>query len=297
MNHSSSVHLNSASSGDGARFESFGASRVEAEIAGSRRSPRRFFLRGGFRISPIRFLGIFMLLVAMPATAHYPWIKVHGATSASEYFRIHFGHSFPEDGLLRADRVAGVRLVHPDGSVEVLELEAREDHPLSPARNPGARMIVAEQNPAYWSRTHEGGRRASREQYPDAFSCSQSSNVMKAVVNRGTGTAWQHRQGHPLELLPREDPAGLRAGDPLTLQVLLHGEPWEGEVRATYAGYPGDGGHDYALTVRTDAEGLARMVPAVAGYWLVQAHASEDYPDPAVCDRRSYHSTLTFRVR
>jgi len=235
-------------------------------------------------------------LVAVPAAAHYPWITVQVSKGEAETFRIHFGHSFPEDGMLRADRLDGVRVVHSDGNVDALELEEREYHPL-PGTAEGAGMIVAEQKPAYWSRTHEGGRRASREQYPDAFSCSQSANSMKAVVGEGAGVAWQHRQGHALELVPLVDPAGLRAGDPLAVQVLLHGEPWEGTVRGTYAGYPRDGEDDYALTVRTDADGVARMVPAVADYWLVQAHASEDYPDPAVCDRRSYYATLTFTVR
>ncbi|TVP89029.1 MAG: DUF4198 domain-containing protein [Thioalkalivibrio sp.] len=236
------------------------------------------------------------LLAGAPALAHYPWITVHEGEDESESFRISFGHTFPEAGLLRVDRLDGVRVVQPDGGVEALELEEREYHPL-PDATEGAVMIVAEQKPAYWSRTHEGGRRASREAYPDAFSCSQSANSMKAVAGHGTGAAWQHRQGHALEVVPLVDPAGLRFGDPLSVQVLLHGEPWVGDVRATHAGHSRDGGHDYALTVRTDADGVARMVPAVSGYWLVQVHASEEYPDPAVCDRRSYNATLTFTVR
>lgn len=247
--------------------------------------------------SALRFLTWLMLpLAATPALAHYPWITVHGVAGQAEVFRVHFGHSFPSDGLLRVDRLDGVRLVHADGRVEPLELAEREFHPL-PGPAEGASMIVAEQKPAYWSRTHEGGRVASREQYPDAFSCSQSMNSMKAITGRGTGVAWQHRQGHALELLPLNDPAALRGGDPLAVQVLLHGEPWSGEVRAIYAGYSRAGEDDYVLVVRTNAEGVARLVPAVVGDWLVRAHASEEHPDLAVCDRRSYHATLTFTIR
>lgn len=241
-------------------------------------------------------VGLAVLFAGAPALAHYPWITVHEAEGQGASFLISFGHSFPADGQLPADRLEGVRLVQPDGSVEALELEARENHPLPDAAE-GAGMIVAEQKPAYWSRTHEGGRRASREHYPDAFSCSESANSMKAITGQGPGVAWQHRQGHVLEVVPLADPAGLRAGDPLPVQVLLHGEPWAGEVRATHAGYARDGEDDYALTVRTDADGVARLVPAVSGDWLVQAHATEDHPDPAVCDRRSYSSTLTFTLR
>ncbi len=241
-------------------------------------------------------VGLAVLLAGAPALAHYPWITVHAGEPQGASFRIGFGHAFPADGQLPADRLEGVRLVQPDGSVRALELEARDDHSL-PDAAPGAILIVAEQKPAYWSRTHEGGRRASRERYPEAFSCSQSANSMKAIAGQGPGVAWQHRQGQLLEVVPLVDPAALRAGDPLSVQVLLHGEPWAGEVRATHAGYPRDGENDYALTVRTDADGVARLVPAESGDWLVHAHATEDYPDPAVCDRRSYSSTLTFTLR
>lgn len=120
-----------------------------------------------------------MLAVGALALAHYPWITVQ-MQDAAESFRISFGHSFPEDGLLRVDRLEGIRVVHPDGRTEALELGEREHHPL-PIAAAGAGMIVAEQKPAYWSRTHEGGRRASPADYPDAFSCSQSANAMKAM--------------------------------------------------------------------------------------------------------------------
>jgi uncharacterized GH25 family protein len=241
-------------------------------------------------------LGIVMLFASAPALAHYPWVTVHEEEEQGTSFRISFGHQFPVAGRLQVDRLEGVHVVYSDGRVEALELEEREYHPL-PAAAEGARMIVAEQKPAYWSRTHEGGQTASREQYPDAFSCSQSTNSMKAFAGKGPGVAWKYRQGHGLELVPLVDPTGLGAGDPLSVQVLLHGEPWEGEVHATHAAYSRDGEDDYLLTVRTDADGVAHLVPAASDHWLVQAHASEDYPDPAVCDRRSYYSTLTFTLR
>ncbi|TVP82994.1 hypothetical protein [Thioalkalivibrio sp.] len=87
-----------------------------------------------------------VLVAGAPALAHYPWIKVH-MEEESESFRISFGHAFPEDGLLRVDRLEGIRAVHSDGSVEALELGEREHHPL-PNAVEGARMIVAKQKPA-----------------------------------------------------------------------------------------------------------------------------------------------------
>jgi uncharacterized GH25 family protein len=235
------------------------------------------------------------MLLAVPAVhAHYPWIAVDAGAEPHGTLRITLGHAFLEHGQLPADRLEGIRLVQPDGSVQPLRLGESENHPLPAAAEEGARLIVAEQQSAYWSRTHEGGRMASREEYPAAFSCTQSGHAMKAVVGDGPGSAWQHVQGHVLELVPMIDPTALRAGDPMEIRVLFHGEPWKGELKATFAGYQGASEERYAVTVQTDTNGVARLVPAASGYWLVRVHAIEDHPDPAVCDRRSYFSTLTF---
>jgi len=242
------------------------------------------------------FFALLLLGVATPALAHYPWITVSEDAEGGTAFRLGFGHVFPDDGPLAVDRLEGIRVIGADGSVKDLLLEDREFHAL-PGAADGARLIVAEGAPGFWSRTFEGGRPASRAQYPDAFSCTQTVNVMKAVAGHGPGEAWRHRQGHALELMPMNDPAVLRAGDPLTIQVLWQGEPWVGQVRATYAGHARDGDASDALVLDTDEQGRARFVPAVAADWLVVVHASEEFPDPEVCDRRSHTATLTFRVR
>lgn len=255
-------------------------------------SRRLFYV---FRAVLVTLAAFTLAAISVPVLAHYPWITVTEG-DAGPAFRVHFGHRFPGEGRLAPHQLQGVRLIAPDGVAHKLVLDDHELHPLPPLGE-GTHLLVVEQNPSFWSRTHEGGRRASREQYPDAFSCSQSSNVMKSIVGRGAGEALGQEQGHPLELIPLSDPSALQTGDPLEVRVLLHGEPWTGEIGATYAGYEGQGEDAYALHAATNVEGVARFVPAVAGQWLVLAYAGEDFPDPAICDRRSYHSTLTFVVR
>ena len=248
-----------------------------------------------FRTVLLALAAFALTAISAPVLAHYPWITVTEG-DAGPAFRVHFGHRFPAEGRLQPHQLQAARLIAADGITHELALEDHELHSLPPLGE-GAHLLVVEQNLSFWSRTHEGGRRASREQYPDAFSCSQSANVMKAIVGGGAGVAWGQEQGHPLELIPLSDPSALRTGDPLEVRALLHGEPWTGEIRATYAGYEAQDEQTYAVRVATNAEGVARFVPAVAGHWLVLAHAGEDFPDPAICDRRSYHSTLTFVVR
>jgi uncharacterized GH25 family protein len=271
-------------------------SSVKDEPQARRHARRWAFGATAFWASLFALAGV--LLLTVPAVhAHYPWIAVDASAQPHGTFRITFGHAFLEHGQLPADRLEGIRLVEPDGSVQPLSLGEGKNHPLPAAAGEGARLIVAEQQPAYWSRTHEGRRMASREEYPAAFSCTQSGHAMKAVVGDGPGSAWQHVQGHVLELVPMNDPTALRAGDPMEIQVLFHGKPWKGELKATFAGYEGASEDRYAVTVQTDTHGVARLVPAASGNWLVRVHAIEDHPEPAVCDRRSYFSTLTFTFR
>ena len=246
------------------------------------------------RMVPVALLLLGLGTMTAPAFAHYPWIIVT-QSDATPAFRVHFGHRFPGDGRLAPHQLDAVRLIEPDGHSRTLNPDDQELHSLAPL-GAGTHLLVAAQRPAFWSRTVDGGRRASREQYPNAFSCSQSVNTMKAVFGNGTGDSWRREQGHALELLPLVDPTTLKAGEPLALQVTFHGEPWMGEVNATYAGFEQQGDDPYAVNVSTDADGVARFVPASEGDWLVRVFASEDYPDPKVCDRRSYSSTLTFAV-
>lgn len=246
------------------------------------------------RMVPVALFSLGLGTMTTPAFAHYPWIIVT-ESDAAPAFRIHFGHRFPGDGRLAPHQLDEVRIIEPDGRSRTLVLDDQELHPLAPL-GAGTHLLAIAQRPAFWSRTIEGGRRASREQYPDAFSCSQSVNTMKAVFGDGTGDSWRREQGHPLELLPLVNPSTLLTGDALAVRVTFHGEPWTGEVKATYAGFEQQGEESYAVSVPTDSDGVARFVPASEGHWLVRAFASEDYPDPQVCDRRSYTSTLTFFV-
>ncbi|MDO3377231.1 DUF4198 domain-containing protein [Geoalkalibacter halelectricus] len=232
-------------------------------------------------------------LVCSPALAHYPWLTVLEEEPLS--FEVGWGHDFPRDGILAVERIASAQVVAPDGTRRALELQPGEVHALESVADAGLYILALTQVPSYYSVTAEGGRRGSRADYPEALSCSQSANSMKALIARGGAEGDPALVvGQPLEILPLVDPASLAVGEELPVRVLFRGLPFQGSLDATWDGYAGP--DEYALSLETDAEGQARIPLSASGLWLIKAAMQEPHPQPEFCDYQTYTSTLTFRL-
>lgn len=247
----------------------------------------------------IRWFGLLLGLLPLAATAHYPWLEPETfapeAGSALE-FQVGWGHRFPQDGRLTGDRLSSALLVGPEGVSHSFVPPDGERFVTPPLADSGPHLLAVTQARSYYSRTPQGGRRASRAEYPDALTCSYSGNAMKAVLGQGTGEGVVDRVlGHALELVPMVNPAMLGAGDTLAVRVLLHGKPYHGPVSAVYAGFQGAEG-EYPVSVDTDADGIARVPVDRPGDWLVRVQVREPFEDTRQCDHHSYSATLTFRM-
>ncbi len=229
----------------------------------------------------------------VPAQAHYPWLTV--SDEEPMRFVVGWGHDFPKDGILGADRIASATLVLPDGTVRELSLGTQDAHLVGAMAPSGLHILAAEQRPGFYSRTHQGGRAGSKIDHPGALSCSESANTMKALISRGEGGDPGRLLGHALEIVPLADPASLGVGDEFAVRILFQGKPFRGTVEATWAGFPDK--ESYAVTRETDASGEVRIPLSHGGLWLVKAATRVPYPDAAVCDHRSHTATLTFRIR
>jgi uncharacterized GH25 family protein len=240
---------------------------------------------------------IFVLLVmvpVLPALAHFPWL-IPDQNAPVLIYDVRIGHSLPSDQTLEPERIEAAALISPDGRVHSVTYEASGWQ--NEVATDGTYVLAAKQVSGYRSRTVEGEQAGSRHDHPQALSCNRSYNTMKAVVALGGGPADVGQPvGYELELVPQGNPANLRAGEMLPVQVLFHGEPWQGTVYATYEGYEAKGEDDHPVTVTTDARGVADLILPVSGVWMLRATVREDYPDTAVCDRRTFNSTLTFRI-
>jgi len=116
----------------------------------------------------------------------------------------------------------------------------------------------------------------------------------------GEAAAFKPRAlGHPLEIVPLQDPTGLRAGDSLPVRVLLRGEPLaDTVVSAIPKGVMLAGEFDPAHEARTDARGEARLPLAEANrYLFVVHHKAPEETGKDYQDGTEYGATLTVMVR
>lgn len=116
----------------------------------------------------------------------------------------------------------------------------------------------------------------------------------KALILRPGGGTLVDAVGHRLELVVSGDPATLRAGDTLTLEVRFEGRPAPGlTVHAGFAGQP-DGQH--AQTHVSDVAGRVRIPLSLTGSWYVRTIHMRRIAEPPF-EWESFWASVTFPVR
>jgi len=126
---------------------------------------------------------------------------------------------------------------------------------------------------------------------------------VKAIVQVGEEHSYGYdvRLGHPVELVPLQNPYDLRVSDTLQVLFLKDGEPMAGQI--VYASYVGFERQAYqpntqleAVQTTTDLNGVARIRLDEAGHWYIRLIHMVKVDEPDV-DYVSEWATLTFEVR
>lgn len=131
--------------------------------------------------------------------------------------------------------------------------------------------------------------RSARERY---------SKHVKTIVQVGDGRAGAVDTvlGYPAELVPLVDPYTLKAGDSLPLRALVDGRP----VASQYVlagGRTPDGRRQKVQALRSDADGIVRVVVASPGQWYVKFIHMVRLSGDAAADYESKWASLTFELR
>lgn len=123
------------------------------------------------------------------------------------------------------------------------------------------------------------------------------SKHVKAVLQVGSDRSDGYATvlGYPAELVPLENPYALKPGGQLTVRALVDGSPVANQFVVAGGRTPG-GGRIAQRSVRSDAEGRARIAVTKRGQWYVKFI----HMVPVQGDSANYESkwaTLTFEVR
>jgi uncharacterized GH25 family protein len=246
----------------------------------------------------IRLLLPAWIILAGAAHAHQPWVLTEPGTvetGASAQVTVYFGHAFPGDTLIDPERIAGIAVAAPSGTIEALEVDSAVPFESPVLNDPGIYAIGIEQARGFWSKTPDGGRPQPRSALDNAVTCNYSGNAAKTLIRVGDADASGAGVpiGHRLEIVAEGDPTRMGAGDALAVQVRFEGKAHPGPVQAFHAG----SGEEPYRTVEADANGRAEIELSGSGPWMLVAYAELPYPDPAVCDTEGFYASLTFHGR
>lgn len=121
------------------------------------------------------------------------------------------------------------------------------------------------------------------------------SKFVKAILHTGGPDQFVTRPvGHTIEFGPASDPASLKPGEKLTVQLLFRGAP-AADLAVEAASATG-GQVQERLVGRTDAAGKIQIPIDTPGLWKLHAIRMERRTDTAKADWESYWATLTFEI-
>lgn len=246
-------------------------------------------------------------LLPASAQAHEFFVVPRGdaAAAAPVIVEAQAAHIFLQsEEVEKADRVR-VELMGSDGGKQALALtpgttsKALEATITGPVSGPA--WLIGHRLPEIWSATTEGvlpGDRAALEaQGKTVRSVGRYEKFTKtALVPGGDASFWSKPLGQTLEIVPLGSLAALKAGDTLTVQVLLDGKPLpQAEVGLSHEGYSKEE-DTYKRILRTDAQGKVNLPTDAPARWLARVAVTRPVKDGGA-DEENLRATLLFPVR
>lgn len=223
---------------------------------------------------------------------------------------VHSGDEFPR-GVEAADPNRLVaRVIAGDGIVPLghFRMAGKATHTAAPVV-PGSQWLVVNTTPRIHTMEGEKFQSYLRDEGLDAAAAWRSANgqqeksareryskYAKAYVVAGQpSSVWSKPVGLTVEIVPLADPAGVKAGEALPVQVLWRGKPLEGmRIEAAWAA---DGKNGLQIIGRTDAEGRIAVPLDKSGQWRISGVAIERTTNDPDAEWESFWAALTLEVR
>lgn len=228
------------------------------------------------------------MLWAAPAGAHDLVVKPGAAKDGQVPVEVMLTEVFfTGDVLLKPEAVSLQSIAGGQKSALALtpDPQAKALGASAPAAGPG--LVVAK-----LSRTRPAREEAGRPPEPATLSESTS----KALIGIAPGVAgFGALSGDRLEIVPLANPAEVKVGDELPLQVLFDGKPQPARVFATYDGFSNREG-TFATTTVAEKDGTAHVKITAPCLWVVKVSHSQPETAPTH-GRYSANSNVVFLVK
>lgn len=221
------------------------------------------------------------------------------------------GDAFPKgDSSVKPERLRDTRLMSKAGAAEFTGVVEQPKRTVASVRAPGegtailtARTIPnfieldAEKFRSYLEHENLQHVIKLREERGESAKPGRErySKYVKSLITAGRGDAhFKQRTGLTIEIVPEADPAALRIGERLPVQVLFRGQP-AADVAVESAWLENDKAK-MEVFGRTDREGRILIPIHASGPHRLHAIVMERCPDPAAADWESFWASLTFAI-
>lgn len=273
-------------------------------------------LRSCFRVHFV-FLVFLVVVFVLPSLsfAHSIYIqssryKVSQGKESPLFFC--FGHHFPVDGGIRANKLEYIKVHTPNKDVRDVKIrDATCLHSyMVDYDQPGTYVLTAETNPGYYTMyTDKKGRKrhtikpksAIADQAEEITLSLYSKQFAKTyVVCEEPSADFPAHIGLPLELVPTKDISKLQPGDTLELKVYFDGQPYTGQGTwdASLNGFSTVAEDNFYPKTKVSGDTLRIPIPHT-GRWYVRYYIKVDAQTPEQKEKYSQMkrtATLVFQI-
>lgn len=226
-------------------------------------------------------LSLASLLAPAAAQAHGAWLaKIHGE------YTVMFGHEESDTDAYDPAKVVDARALKNGTKVEVRVVPQLQRYATLESSAPG--LMGFTMDGGFWHKTKEGKwvnkPRSAAERPDEVESAVRGLSYAVSYLNKREAA---RALGYDLEIVPAVNPARLKQGQKLAVQVLYKGQSLAGV--AVSNNFFGD-----AEKVTTDSEGRAELPVARKGMNALAVSHRPDFEDKSKADKYGLSALLSF---
>jgi nickel transport protein len=231
---------------------------------------------------------LLLALLSPPASSHDLWIERSGTLHSLAYGHEQSSHTGVKRLEYKPESVQQARCF--DASGEAVQVTPSLQYPVTLQADCAATWFLL--SSGYWSKTPYGTKNLPKNEAGAVLDSWRSLEAIKRIDRWSAALARPLTQN--LELVPINNPIGLKSGDKLRLHVYFQGKP-AANVSVAYFGKPrGVSGADGAINIRLN---LANSLPnSQPGFQHIEASLVLPLND-GKADKTVHTSSLQFEIK
>lgn len=260
---------------------------------------------------------IMLLLIAVAAQAHDLFLRLDSyflQPNATAVVRVLNGTFQRSDGAVARDRLATLSLHGPGlnaASAESINWRAEEKASVMEIQTgePGTYLVGISTKPREIAlKAADFNEYLKHDGIPDILAARKKNNKLgkdvreryskhvRAVFQVGHKHSDDYKKwlNYPVELIPQQNPYGLKVGGTIEVLCMLEGKPIANQF--VMAGWESSDGKMHELNARSDAKGIARIRLAGAGKWFIKFIHMTPISE-ADLNYESKWASLTFEIK